>query len=155
MTGDNIHANCVVVGTAGLLIRGRSGSGKSALSDRLLVSASRLGHLAGFVTDDRVDLMPVAGRLLAMAPKEIEGKLEVRGFGITGVSCFGAARVHLVIDLKPLHQIERLPDRPLAQVALQGVELPYLVCPERQESASTRLIRWGLRRLYPFSPSYI
>jgi hypothetical protein len=59
-----------------VLIGGRSGAGKSDLALRLIDRGASL------VSDDYTELRRVGGRVLARAPAEIAGKIEVRGLGI-------------------------------------------------------------------------
>ena len=55
-----IHATVVLVGEAGVLIRGASGSGKSALALALMSEAGRRGLFARLVGDDRGDAEPAS-----------------------------------------------------------------------------------------------
>lgn len=86
------HANAVAVDGRGVLIRGRSGSGKSGLSLQLM----SLG--ANLVSDDQTRIILENGALWAEAPVAIAGLIEARGVGILRVSHTRAAIV-LVIDL--------------------------------------------------------
>lgn len=79
MTGplrETIHASCVAIGDAGVLIEGPSGSGKSDLALRLIDRGAIL------VSDDYTDLFRNDGRLTARAPATIAGQIEVRAIGI-------------------------------------------------------------------------
>ena len=73
---EQIHATCVDIEGAGVLLLGPSASGKSDLALRLMDGGARL------VADDRVDLALEDGRLVASAPKDIASRIEVRGLGI-------------------------------------------------------------------------
>src|SRR5690606_32729552 len=70
-----IHATCVALGDTGILLRGRSGSGKSDLALRLIDGGALL------VADDRVALSLEGGRVIARPPAALAGYLEVRGVG--------------------------------------------------------------------------
>ncbi|WP_428528943.1 HPr kinase/phosphorylase [Roseibium sp.] len=154
MTADNIHANCIVVGTKGILIRGDSGSGKSALSDTLLEAAHLRGQYAVLVADDRVLLSADTGRLLAEPPEALQGLMEVRGAGIVRAEFLPHAQVHLIVDLCQWEALERLPEEPCKKETVLGVACPLLRCPEDDAFSSIRLIRWAFRHLYPNSPDY-
>ena len=52
-----VHATCVVVDGAGVLIRGPSGSGKSTLARRLIELGQARGLEVALVGDDRIHLM--------------------------------------------------------------------------------------------------
>ena len=73
-----LHASAVLVGPRAVLIRGPSGSGKSALVLGLLEAAdSGLLPFARLVADDRVILSAHHGRLLVQAPEAIAGPTKV------------------------------------------------------------------------------
>ena len=155
MTPPAVHANCVIVGTAGLLIRGGAGSGKSSLADYLVEAARAKGNLGQLVADDYTHIAAVDGRLQAHAPQAIEGRMEVRGFGVVEAPFAPGAQIHLAIDLTSAETIERMPEQPLGHVVLDGVQLPVIVCPQNDPAHSLRLIRWALRTLFPKGPDYI
>lgn len=98
-----IHATCVEIAGTGVLLRGESGSGKSDLALRLIDEGARL------VADDRTDLVRDGDRVLASAPREIAGLLEVRGLGVVRHPAADSKPVGLVIDLVPADRIERMP----------------------------------------------
>ncbi|MEP3429743.1 MAG: HPr kinase/phosphatase C-terminal domain-containing protein [Roseibium sp.] len=150
-----IHANCLVIGTKGILIRGDSGSGKSLLSDHLIDFTKERGNLGALVSDDRVILTEITGRLVASVPDPIRGKLEVRGFGVVDCAFIEEAAVDLVIDLRPAPEMERFPDSPITQILLKAVKVPSLRCPANDPLTSVRLIRWALRSLFPQTRDYI
>jgi HPr kinase/phosphorylase len=119
-----VHASVVLVGARALLIRGPAGSGKSRLALKL-IEAAQAGMLrfARLVADDRVRLEPRHGRLLARAPSELAGLIEVRGLGIRHMPHEPMAIVGHVVDLAAA-DAERLPH--LAQAEVEGVPLPRL-----------------------------
>ena len=131
------HATCIVIGEAGVLIRGASGSGKSALARALMTMARRLSLNARLVGDDRVFLEAAAGRLLARPHAAISGRLEARGMGILTAPAEPACVVRLVADLIA-GQPDRLPDLINQTAALEGVSVPRLVL--SQEGPQTDLI---------------
>ncbi len=98
----------------GILIRGPSGSGKSALVARLL------GAGAWLVADDVVELRVQAGRLWAHAPAR-GGLVELRGLGIYRTARLARTPLHLAVRLAPGPGAERLP--PAGRTAICGVEL--------------------------------
>ncbi|XYK82710.1 MAG: HPr kinase/phosphorylase [Labrenzia sp.] len=136
------------------MIRGKSGTGKSSLSDTILEGARSRGHFAALVADDRVLLNGESGQLLAEPPKVLEGLMEVRGSGIVRAGFLPQAQVHVIVDLFPREALERLPEEPCDKETVLGVVCPLLRCPENDVFSSVRLIRWALRHLYSNSPDY-
>jgi serine kinase of HPr protein (carbohydrate metabolism regulator) len=107
---ENIHATAFVLGGAGILVSGASGSGKTALA-RLLVGRWRdRGRFAALVADDRVLIERCGGRMVARAPEPIAGLWEQRGFAIAPAGFEAAAVVDLVGELVAPAAIERLPE---------------------------------------------
>jgi HPr kinase/phosphorylase len=121
-----VHASCVLAGRSAVLIRGPSGSGKSRLA-RALIEAGRNGTLppVRLVADDRVHLFAAHGRLLAAAPAQIEGNIEMRGFGIQDVDHEPLALVGLVVDLAAA-DADRMPEAAAGTVEISGVTLSRL-----------------------------
>jgi HPr kinase/phosphorylase len=109
----NIHATCVVLARAaptfgarhdaGVLIMGKSGAGKSDLALRLIERGAIL------VADDRTDLLLTGGSLIARAPANLRGLMEVRGVGIVAVPSAPKTRVSLAVTLDGSRA--RLPER--------------------------------------------
>ena len=109
----NVHATCVVLARAapsfgarhdsGVLIMGRSGAGKSDLALRLIERGAIL------VSDDRTELVLTGGALIARAPANLRGLIEVRGVGIVQVPCAPKTRVALAVSLDGARA--RLPPR--------------------------------------------
>lgn len=155
MTNQTVHANCVIVGTLGLLIRGAAGSGKSALCECLIEACRARGNLGVLVADDRVVLTAGRDGVLARVPEAIGGKIEVRGFALEDLPHEPVARVHLVVDLKPMEVMERLPETAVAREELEGVSVPAIACPAHRPDVSLRLVRWALREIFPGVPDYI
>ncbi len=116
-----IHAGCVVLGSAGVLIRGPSGSGKSSLALALIEAWRQRGRFAALVSDDRVHLMLTNDRLIATAPQTIGGLIEQRGRGIRSLPMLSRAVVRLVIDLLPEADLERMPGPAMLTVSSRDV----------------------------------
>ncbi|WP_114395446.1 HPr kinase/phosphorylase [Oleisolibacter albus] len=126
-----IHATCVSLSGAGVLLRGRSGAGKSDLALRLIEGGARL------VADDRVDLARQGDRLLAACPAPLAGLLEVRGLGILPVPADGPTPVLLLVDLVPPADVPRLPEPQDEEIC--GVTLPRLSLAPFEASAAAKL----------------
>ncbi|HEY7383478.1 MAG TPA: HPr kinase/phosphatase C-terminal domain-containing protein [Beijerinckiaceae bacterium] len=120
-----LHASCVSVGEAGILIRGPSGAGKSTLARELVDEAGRRGQFARLVCDDRVRLENRGGRLVATAVNEILGKIEARGLGILDMPYEKAAVIRLVVD-GLVEPSGRFPDEGESRATICGVHLPRI-----------------------------
>ena len=113
-----IHASAFAHQGMGCLLLGASGTGKS----RLLTEA--MLHGAHLIADDRVRLCVLNGNLVASPVAELEGVVELRGFGL--ITCKDVAHshpIHLVVELDDTADT-RLPDKKTKE--LMGVAVPYL-----------------------------
>lgn len=119
---ETVHACCVVIGEAGLLIRGPSGSGKSTLAREVVSRAGQAGRFGRLVSDDRTRLETRHGRLLARPVEPLGGCIEICGLGIIRQPFESAAIVRLVIDL--CASPPRYPEEEDSQVLLCGVTVP-------------------------------
>lgn len=124
------HATCVVLGEAGVLIRGASGAGKSSLALALLERARLAGRFAALVADDRVRLERHHDRLVARPHPRLAGLIEVRSLGIRqaadlGCEALGACVARLAVDLVEANP--RLPEATAGPARILGLDLPRLV----------------------------
>jgi HPr kinase/phosphorylase len=127
MTAEvTIHASAVLVGDRAVLIRGRSGSGKSRLAFDLIL-AGRAGQIpaAVLVGDDRVYLEVAQGRLVVRPARELAGLIEIRGLGIRRCDFVEQAVVDFVVDLAA-SDAERVPAPDALFTAVSGVILPRI-----------------------------
>lgn len=108
----SIHGTLVDIFSTGVVLMGGSGIGKSETALELI----KRGH--HLVSDDRVDINYIRGKLIGKAPSLLVNMMEVRGIGIIDVSkMFGvntvipSKSIELVIKLVHLeddNEIERL-----------------------------------------------
>lgn len=103
MSTHVLHASCVDLDGRGVLILGRAGSGKSALCLNLMSFGAML------VADDRVEVAPSGGDLIATAPATIKGLVEARGVGILHATTAPRTRLVLAVDMDTAEQ-DRLPE---------------------------------------------
>ncbi|WP_430910148.1 HPr kinase/phosphorylase [Methylobacterium sp. sgz302541] len=120
----SLHATCVVLGGAGVLIRGESGAGKSVLALQLIDRAREDGAAAALVGDDRIRLEAVAGRLVARGHPAVAGLIEMRGIGLCRIASADSAPVRLVVDLVPT--APRMPEPADAYAVFCGIAIPRL-----------------------------
>ncbi|WP_341894542.1 HPr kinase/phosphatase C-terminal domain-containing protein [Ferrovibrio terrae] len=132
-----LHASCVAIAGAAVLLRGPSGAGKSDLALRLLDAG------AGLVADDQTRLLRDGGRLIASVPPALHGLLEVRGLGPVAHPCIGSMPVALLIDLVPRDDVPRLPEPRFE--AFLDIALPCLSLHAFEPSATAK-VKWALAR---------
>ena len=140
LSSETVHASTVAVDGRAVLITGPSGSGKSDLALRLLDRGFTL------VSDDQTIVRREGSRLVASAPPNIAGKLEIRGVGIVEMETVENVPVALVVQLTS--EIERLPDERRERPVL-GVNLPLVSVDALTASAASKvalaLDRLGLK----------
>lgn len=130
LSSETLHVSCVALGGRAVLISGRSGSGKSDLALRLIDRGAVL------VSDDRTIVRRVEGRLIAAAPANIEGKIEVRGVGILSFPTASDVPVCLYVDLE--RDVERLP--PTSEtMKIAGVDVPVIAANALEASAPVKV----------------
>ena len=113
-----LHASCVVLGGAGVLITGAAGRGKSGLALGVMAVGADL------VADDRTCLWTPDGvELMADAPDSLRGLSEARHVGILGARAAGPCRLALAVDLDVAEEM-RLP--PFRKSTIMWSELPLL-----------------------------
>jgi len=128
-----------------VLLRGRSGAGKSDLALRLIDRGWML------VADDYVVLREQHGIVIASAPPRIAGMIEVRGVGLIPLPALERAPLCLVVDLDMPPQ--RIPEPAFTPIA--GHDLPCIALSAMEPSApikvehSLRLhgvaLNWGMQ----------
>lgn len=114
---EMVHGSCVAMEDRGLLILGRSGTGKSSLALSLMALGARL------VSDDQVILTRRVENVIASAPSELQGLIEARGIGILKAEAGRPVPVTLIVDMDTTEK-RRLPDYRTRHVL--GVALPLL-----------------------------
>ena len=137
LSSETMHASCVLIGNAGVLIEGTSGAGKSDLALRLIDRGAKL------VSDDYTFIQRTGGLLIASPPATIAGKIEVRELGIIDLPHAASAPVRLLVSLG--EPAARLPEPDAARLIL-GVEMPLLAFGGRDPSAPIK-VELALARL--------
>ena len=137
ISAETLHASTVAIGGRAVVISGPSGAGKSDLALRLLDRGFTL------VSDDRTIVKRDGTRLIASAPENIAGKLEVRGIGIVEVDSASDVAVALLVELAS--DIQRMPDDDRERLIL-GVRVP-LVNIDAMEASAPSKVALGLDRM--------
>jgi serine kinase of HPr protein (carbohydrate metabolism regulator) len=140
ISAETVHASTVASEGRAVVILGPSGSGKSDLALRLLDRGFTL------VSDDQTLVKKDGERLVASAPPNIAGKLEIRGIGIVDMQTVSDVPVALLVELTS--EIQRLPDENRERPVL-GIKLPLISIDAMTASAPSKvalaLDRMGLK----------
>ncbi|XSG83058.1 MAG: HPr kinase/phosphorylase [Methyloligella sp. ZOD6] len=139
MHGDLLHGTCVAFGPYGVLLRGRSGAGKSDLALRCL-ALHDAAYPPMLVADDQVRVAPGEdGTVIAGPPERLAGKMEVRGLGIVEMPFLPQARLMLICDLVPQEEVPRmLPENPQT-TSVAGTPLPIIKLAAFQASSALKV----------------
>lgn len=97
--GYILKANALRLGSAGLLLCGASGAGKSAVTLTLLERAALKQRSAALIADDYCALRFMRASLYAEAAPHIAGIMEIRGAGLFRLPYENCAQIHLVVEL--------------------------------------------------------
>lgn len=125
-----LHASAVRLWDKGILLLGRSGSGKSDLALRLIDAGATL------IADDQVRLFRSGGQLLAQAPEQLLGLIEIRGIGIMRLPHTSGA-LDLAVDFEEADQQDRLPEPD--KTGWHGIDLPKITIDPHASSAVARI----------------
>ena len=140
LSAETIHASTVAAEGRAVVISGPSGAGKSDLALRMLDRGFTL------VSDDQTTIRRDGDRLIASAPPNIAGKLEIRGVGIVEMDVLKDVPIALFVELTS--EIQRLPDDSRERPLL-GVRLPLISIDAMTASAPSKvalaLDRMGLK----------
>ena len=137
LSSETLHASTVAADGRAVLICGPSGSGKSDLALRMLDRGFKL------VSDDQTIVSKDNGRLIASAPPNIRGKLEVRGIGIVEVDCVDDVPVALCVELTT--EVPRMPDDSRERLVLD-IKVP-LISVDAQTASAPSKVALALDRL--------
>ena len=97
-----IHATCVDVNGSGVLIIGRSGSGKSSLAINLVALGSTL------VADDQCELVRKNNGCRVSKPVSLPKGIEMRGVGLVSVPMVNETNLDWVVNMDEAEK-ERMP----------------------------------------------
>ncbi len=112
-----MHATLVSLQGKGILLTGKSGSGKSEIALKYIENKN-----AKLVSDDVVVIEVRENQLWGRAPENIKGLMEIRGVGIVRFDAEAEAPINLVVNLKNNPEdIERMPKKRVENIL--GVEI--------------------------------
>ena len=130
LSSETLHASTVALNGRAVLIMGPSGSGKSDLALRLIDRGFTL------VSDDQTIVKKEGNKLLASAPSNIRGKLEIRGVGIVDMEMIDNAPIALAVELTS--DITRMPDDSRERPML-GIGIPLISVDAMTASAASKV----------------
>jgi len=130
LSSETLHASTVALNGRAVLIMGPSGSGKSDLALRLIDRGFTL------VSDDQTIVKKEGNKLLASAPSNIRGKLEIRGVGIVDMEMTDNAPIALAVELNS--DITRMPDDSRERPML-GIGIPLISVDAMTASAASKV----------------
>lgn len=126
LSSETLHATTVAIDGRAVMIEGPSGAGKSDLALRLIDRGAVL------VSDDYTLCVRVGAALHARVPATtIEGRIEIRGFGIVAQPHVDDVPVALLVRLDPAP--ERMPERRMRTIA--GIAIRQLALDPHPASA--------------------
>lgn len=131
-----IHASCVAIAGRGVLIVGRSGSGKSALALQLMAYGAEL------VADDRCDLSATARGVQARRPEGLPEGIEARGLGVLAATCIGPTRITAVVDMDETAH-ERMPPMKTALIGQHQVPILHFNNQPHMPAALFHFLKYG------------
>ena len=105
-----IHASAIKYNKCGILIRGESGAGKSTLASLLMNNAKERGLKTILISDDIVEINRRKDKIIASAPENIFGLMEIRGFGVIKIEAIQSAPIECVLDIVEAAKLKRMPE---------------------------------------------
>ncbi len=115
LSSETLHASCIAIGGRAVLIEGQSGSGKSDLALRLIDRGAVL------VSDDYTIIRRIGDTVIASAPPNIAGLIEVRGVGLVPMPVETDVTIALIVSISD--SIERMPES-LETEVIAGIIVP-------------------------------
>ncbi|MCR9126282.1 MAG: serine kinase [Rhodobacteraceae bacterium] len=133
-----LHASCVAIDRRGLLIRGASGRGKSALCLQLMAFGAVL------IGDDRVEIRRTKeGVLRVSAVPALRGLIEARGVGILRAAEQDWAAPVAIVDLDH-SETDRLPHPRTCDLLGERLPLFHAVAASHFSAALLQYLKSGL-----------
>tara|TARA_B100000676_G_scaffold97265_1_gene97269 strand:- start:1403 stop:1879 length:477 start_codon:yes stop_codon:yes gene_type:complete len=147
---NNIHGVLISISGFGVLIKGKSGIGKSECAVELLNKGAQL------VADDLVLLKKIENKLLGYAPENIKNLIEIRGIGILNVknifgylSALDESEIKLIVNLVDFNK-ENKYDRlgyDTKEEEISGIKIPSIEIPVSPGRNISTLIEIAVKKL--------
>ena len=130
MIAKQFHSTSVVIEDLGVLIRGKSGIGKSDLALRLIDSGATL------ISDDLTICKKIGDYLYLHPHSKTKGLLEVREIGIMTVPYVENVKLTLVVELVE-EKFERIPE--MMNCSILGMKFPKIKIFGKSSSAVAKI----------------
>ena len=130
MIAKQFHSTSVVIEDLGVLIRGKSGIGKSDLALRLIDSGATL------ISDDLTICKKIGDYLYLYPHSKTKGLLEVREIGIMTVPYVENIKLNLVVELVE-KKFERIPR--VMNCSILGLKFPKIKIFGKSSSAVAKI----------------
>ena len=122
-----MHATCVDINGSGVLIVGRSGSGKSSLAINLIALGSTL------VADDQCEIVKKNNKLSVFKPTSLPTSIEIRGVGLVSVPMAVETSLDWVVNMDEA-ETQRMPDLQFTEI--DGYRIPTIFGKNMDDLAS-------------------
>ena len=122
-----MHATCVDINGSGVLIVGRSGSGKSSLAINLIALGSTL------VADDQCEIVKKNNKLSVLKPTSLPSSIEIRGVGLVSVPMVVETSLDWVVNMDEA-ETQRMPDLQFTEI--DGYRIPTIFGKNMDDLAS-------------------
>jgi len=132
---DNLflHATLVVLNDCGILLSGKSGSGKSDLALQLIEDKN-----AALVADDVVYVEKKENEVIGKCAPNLAGMLEVRGLGIVKYPYIKEAKIKLWVNLvDDIKKLQRMPKKQTE--CILGLEIDKIDLYAKENSALAKI----------------
>jgi len=122
-----MHATCVDINGSGVLIVGRSGSGKSSLAINLIALGSTL------VADDQCEIVKKNNKLSVFKPTSLPSSIEIRGVGLVSLPMAVETSLDWVVNMDEA-ETQRMPDTQFTEI--DGTRIPTIFGKNMDDLAS-------------------
>ena len=122
-----MHATCVDINGSGVLIVGRSGSGKSSLAINLIALGSTL------VADDQCEIVKKNNKLSVLKPTSLPSSIEIRGVGLVSAPMVVETSLDWVVNMDEA-ETQRMPDLQFTEI--DGYRIPTIFGKNMDDLAS-------------------